>query len=92
MRIPKSVKVGAVKYKVKVSKGLKLNDTIALGICDFDAATIHISKKSQAIMEGTLIHELLEAICGQNDIRLKHERLAVIAEQMYTVLKVNNLI
>lgn len=87
MIIPKKLKIGGHEYKVIVStENLGADD---YGELDMETNTISISPRiPQTNKESTLIHEIMHAI----NTTLDHELLDSLSEQLYQVLKDNNLL
>ena len=92
MKIPKKLKIGARTYDVKIVKGITYNKKPALGICEPEDKRISIIRGDGDLMMGTLVHEIVEAILFQNCIEINHDKLSVISEQLYYILKINKII
>jgi Zn-dependent peptidase ImmA (M78 family) len=84
MKIPKSIKVLSVNYKVKlVSKEWK-EEAEAYGLCNKDEAFIKLTKKQPlSIRLDTAIHELFHAVYHNMSI-LDEEKEEAIVSRMAT--------
>jgi hypothetical protein len=91
MKIPKKLKIGGHVFKIE-QKNLK-------GICgetDFVTSTISLRKDMvKSMKESTLIHEIIchainSTFTGES--HLAHAYMDSVAEQLYQVLKENNLL
>lgn len=73
MIIPDTVRVGSVFYKiVKTRKKLKLNNEHCAGVIHYETLTIELDiKRSQSLVERTLLHELIHAIVKERNILLE---------------------
>ena len=88
MKIPRRLKIGTVTYKVVRVKNPKNMASI-----NYDTLTISINKTFNKSFEaGSFMHELLEGICTQNCLRITHQELSVLAEQLTTVLTENKML
>lgn len=91
MTIPKLLKIGAVKYKVKVVKEWAGYDG-ADAQTFYDKQHGHViyinSELTQEAQETSLLHEIMHCL----NATMNHEFLDSLAEQLYTVLKENNLL
>ena len=92
MRIPRKLKIGARTYTVRIVKGIHYNKKPALGVCELNAKRISLQRGDIDLMMGTLVHEIEEAILFQNCISIPHDKLSVLSEQLYNVLRVNKII
>ena len=93
MIIRDKIDIGVSTYKVSLEHIVDKKDTDCFGEIDFFKGTIKIeSDLMRSMQEGTLFHEILEGIDIQNDLKLNHKVLSVVAEQFYTVLKQNNML
>lgn len=86
------LKIGGHLYKVVLKNLDKENE---LASCDYNKATISIDKNIviQSIKESALIHEILHACnstFGYDGV--EHGLLDSLAEQLYQVLKDNDLL
>jgi len=95
MKIPKKLKIGAHIFKVKYfnREAKDLNDN--LGSCNCVKCEIVINSDpniSVSQQEETLLHEILEALNYNYQLKLSHESLSIIAEGLYQVLKDNKLL
>lgn len=90
MKIPTKLKIGGHIYKVDCSKALHNFS----GETDVGISLIRISKDmSQSQKEATLIHEIIHALNPTLDNEhLGHALIDSLAEQLYAVLKDNDLL
>lgn len=80
MKIPKSLKIGGHRYKIR------LIDMGDMGKTDRGKNVIYIDKTlPQDQQEATLIHEILHALNNE----LNHTTLDSLAEQIYQVIREN---
>lgn len=89
MKIPKTIKIGGHLYKIRLEKEIE-----NMGTCSAKSNTIVIeANMSQDQQEATLIHEIFHAMNTTfgSDV-LSHSLLDSFSEQMYAVLKENNLL
>ena len=67
MKIPKSINIFSINYKVIIEKDYFSNedipDVLLCGDCDFNNKIIRIRKSQPAIELQTLLHEITHAIC-----------------------------
>jgi len=91
--IPKEIKVGAQRWKVKVTDGLNEE----MGTTDPNTHTIHISSElCEMQQESTLLHEILHVCCrfgGINDSKkyTEEEFISHIESALHSILKQNKL-
>lgn len=64
------LKIGSKRYRLVFKKTLPNND---LGGCDFEKRLITI-KKGQKNEANTILHEILHAICDEQNINLEYEQ------------------
>lgn len=92
MKIPKSVKIGGVTFKVIEAEEWSGNDGETDGQIFYDKKrgnVIYIdSTMTQEAKEATLIHEALHAM----NATMSHEFLDSLSNQMYQFLKDNRLL
>lgn len=87
MIIPKELKVGTVKYKVKYGK------VKGFGRLNFKHNEITISTTlNPQFHGGSFLHEIVECLDQQFSMGLRHEQIGMLAETLYTVLTENNLL
>lgn len=84
MKIPKTVKVGGLIYKVEIVD--KMDDDSCVAKTYFQELTIRIGKAEKDFMEQAFIHELLHTINGE----LKETDVEFFAMSLYQVLKDNS--
>lgn len=93
MKIPQKVKIGGHYYAVKHVENLN-DPNDHCGFCKLVANEILINKNGQAQsqQEETLIHEIMEAINYNYELKLEHRQITIIASAFYQVLKDNKFI
>jgi len=89
MKIPSSLKIGGHTISIKMGS---LDGK--LGESDYDKGLITIDKNSpQSIQESTLIHEVIHFLnTTLGDSEMGHSLIDSLSEQLYQVLKDNNLL
>jgi len=94
MKIPNKLKIGAHIYKVKYEDLDERAGNNNLGTTYPHGNKIFINKRNVAIsqQEQTLFHEILETLNFIYELKLEHEKISIIAEGFYQVLKDNNLL
>lgn len=94
MKIPKTLKVGGIIYQVKRVIGLAAGrEDNAMGVCDPNVCKIKLdSSLTTQALESTFLHEIIEAIDIQYDMKLDHGIISTLEVALYQVLKDNKLI
>jgi len=88
MKIPSILKIGG--YDVKIDYD---NSTIQFGQFDPQKLSITLfSLNSSQNMSSTLIHEIIEALNYIYELDLPHDKITVLANGMFQVLKDNKLV
>jgi hypothetical protein len=92
VKIPRRLKIGGHDIQVRVEKKWIIgehNSEEDDGLYDSATNTIYLSAQlAPSKMESTLIHEILHVL----NLELDHDLLSSLAEQLYQVLKDNNLL
>ncbi len=91
MEIPQTIKIGGHLITVKEVEDLDNEDNMGRWIIDKNEIQIE-KNMPQSQKETTLIHEILEAIVGMNDLKLEHRIISLLETSLYQVLKDNNLL
>ncbi|MBU7455687.1 ImmA/IrrE family metallo-endopeptidase [Leuconostoc fallax] len=95
-KIPKSIKVGAIDYKIEITH-LDKNDNgdILLGQCDYITNTIQINEESsKERQEQTLYHELVHALffeSSNNEFQDNERLVDSVGLMLHQVVKNNQL-
>ncbi len=92
MKIPKTLKIGGKKIKVKIVKDLSYEN--AIGIWESEYYTITLEENGIAPiekLEECFLHEIVEAINGLYELKLSHYKITVISEVLFQILKDNKL-
>jgi len=85
--MPNDIKIGGVRYKIIPSDS---NITDSSGKVVFGSAVIHLDETLQHDMAlATLLHEVIEVINEENELKLKHRVIQTLATQLFQVLKDN---
>jgi hypothetical protein len=93
MKIPKTIKIGAVNYKVIEVDNIIDTAGDCMGRCDIKKATIELKKEqSQEMKESTLLHEIIEAINAMCELEFSHKTICTLETMLHQVLKDNKLI
>ena len=84
MKIPTKIKIGGLRYRVRVVK--KINDSEDSGETDTEKLVISLhAGQKQSALEITFLHEVLHAI----NINLDEKEVEYLAMAFYGVLKDN---
>lgn len=93
MKIPKTLKIGGRTYQIIIRNRSKDDGVNAVASANSFFQKIFIdSDFLQEGKESALIHEIMESINGHNDLRMEHQSLQTLSEQLYQVLKDNKLL
>lgn len=93
MKIPNKVKIGGIVYKILYKDTNRTDSRSLCGYTDVDNAEIIVDdKKDLQVQESTFFHEILEAINFQNELKLEHHQIMVLENNLFQVLKDNNLL
>ena len=85
MRIPKQIKIGGLKYRVKVVKEIDKKDELS-GETDNQKLIISLqSGQKQQALEVTFLHELFHAI----NLNLDEKEVEYLAMAFYQVMRDN---
>lgn len=91
MRIPEKILIGAHDFRVDLIE----DDTRFNKMGEICCANNVISLKNIGISESaqaeTLLHEIIEAIDYSNELRLDHHKICTLSEQIFAVIRNNNL-
>ena len=86
MKIPKSIKVGTLTYKVEIADNVN-EDEGDLGVVDHGKLLIRIQKGSHSMMTNTLLHEIFHTFNSE----FKDETIVqCFADRMQLLLKDNS--
>jgi len=86
----KTIHILGQEFAIKYKRDKKKRDYI--GKCFPNANKIYLVKDlSQDKLEETFIHEIIEAINFNLELKLKHRQITALAVAIYTVFKENNL-
>ncbi len=85
--MPETIKVGGIHYKI-IPCDSKVTDSS--GKIIFGSAVIHLDETLCPDMAlATLLHEVIEAINEENELKMKHRVIQTLATQLFQVLKDN---
>lgn len=91
MNIPDILKIGPHIYSVSFRENIT-RDRGALGESCLNGLWISIDNSCpESQQEETLIHEIIEQIDSQYDLKLNHQTISTISNAFYQVLKDNKL-
>lgn len=89
MKIPKTLRISGITWKVEQVDGSQVSEDFAIGCMDERTQTIKLDKSlSQEMKEATLLHEIFHCI----DYQLEHDLVEMLSNQLYQVLKENKLL
>ena len=92
MKIPKILKINGHIYQVKF-KDNKIDSGDGMGAICRSSGIIWIDEnQTQTQKESTLIHEIIESINIDYDLRLPHQTISTFEVAFYQILKDNKLI
>jgi hypothetical protein len=94
MKIPRTLKIGAKKMKVVVTKSDNILDALQIGSWDGNRYIIELDNFSDAPierLEECFLHEIIEAINGLYEMKLAHWKINAMGEILYQVIKDNKL-
>lgn len=83
MKIPESIKIGGITYKVDIVEDIDKSD--AQGEIDYEKAYIRVKKTNEDSMKQTFLHELFHAM----NIDFDEERVEFLSVILYQVIKDN---
>lgn len=85
--MPDDIKIGGIRYKI-IPVDYKVSDSYGKTV--FECASIHLDDTLVHDMAlATLLHEVIEVINEENELKLKHRVIQTLATQMFQVLKDN---
>lgn len=85
--MPDDIKIGGVRYKIIPAESNVIDSS---GKVVFGSAVIHIDETLQYDMaKATLLHEVIEVINEENELKMKHRVIQTLATQLFQVLKDN---
>ena len=92
MNIPKTLKIGGINYQVIVENP-RMHGCDGIGSNNDGTAIITISSTiNRQVQESTLLHEIIEAINGTNDLQLPHHTIATLETSLYQIFRDNDLL
>jgi hypothetical protein len=81
------IKISGVRYKI-IPADSKVTDSS--GKVVFGSAVIHLDETLCPDMaSATLLHEVIEVINEENELKMKHRAIQTLATQLFQVLKDN---
>jgi hypothetical protein len=93
MKIPKKIKIGGNWFKVIFKDTHRHEQKAHCGYENSDHCEITIDNALNIqTQETTFIHEILEVINYNNELELKHSQIMTLENNLYQVLKDNNLL
>jgi hypothetical protein len=85
--MPDDIKIGGIKYKI-----LECDPQVSesYGKTVFESASIHLDETlAPEVARATLLHEVIEVINEENELKLEHRAIQTLATQLFQVLKDN---
>ena len=93
MKIPRQLKIGGILYNIVFKDTHRGEQKMHCGYCNTENCEITLDNTLDIqAQESTLIHEVIEAINYNNNLNLKHNQIMVLENNLYQVLKDNNLL
>lgn len=94
MKVPESVRIGGIEYKVLYGANLRVNNNLCYGSISYDDSTITLSTTDGAGHQMrcvTLLHEILHGIRNHAGLEIENEEEVVdmFAKGIYQVLQDN---
>jgi hypothetical protein len=85
--MPETIKIGGIIYKIS-PMDRKISESY--GMVTFESAAIHLDETLCPDMAlATLLHEVIEVINEENQLKLKHRAIQTLATQVFQVLRDN---
>jgi len=85
--MPDTIKIGGIHYKI-IPEDSKISESY--GKVVFECASIHLDDTLTNDMAlATLLHEVIEVINEENELKLEHRAIQTLATQLFQVLKDN---
>lgn len=82
----KKVKIGGIWYKIEYKKDLG-RDREHLGECNCNTAKINLdSSLNDDVEKKVLLHEIIEAINWENELKLEHNKISTLEMNLYQVI------
>jgi hypothetical protein len=90
MKIPKNIKINAHNIDVKILPTQDIDNT---GMFDsfYYGIRLRGSDTPETKQSEAFLHEIIEAIIHINNISMDHTHLTVLSEQIFAVIRNNNL-
>ena len=89
MKITPTVKIAGVTYTIRISPHMRLEDDCS-GKLRIGRAIIDLDDYMDPdIAKATLLHEIIEAIDTENELKLEHNKIQSISTQLYQVIHDN---
>lgn len=86
-----AIKIGGLYYKVLNIKNLA-RDFNVLGRCCGNSRTIELDfELDEQVKEKVFLHEILEAINYEYELKLEHEKISILESALYQVFIDNNI-
>ncbi len=94
MKIPRILKIGGKKFKVRIEKSDFPLKGSNVGECDLNRYTIlldDLEDAPESRMEECFMHEIIEAVNSMYDIKLAHWKITVMSEVLFQIIRDNKL-
>ena len=89
MKITPSVKIAGVTYEIRMVPHLWLEEECSGKTRNVRSIIDLEESMTPDIAKATLLHEIIEAIDSENELKLKHHKIQSLATQLYQVIKDN---
>ena len=89
--IPKKIKIGAKKYDVVRGDHMKDRGNTSPASVNFYDLKIWVSEKANDFNSECFMHEVVEAINYQYELGLPHNKITILGEVLYQIIKENKL-
>lgn len=94
MKFPKKVKIGGHYYDILVADLDEKAGSDKAGGCYVVKNKIYVNKNynySQSQTEESFLHEIIEALNYNYELKLEHEKISILGSTLYQVLKDNKI-
>ena len=89
MNVPTTIKIAGVTYTIEAVSQLRAEENCS-GRVLFNKAVIQLDDSLCAEIAGaTLLHEVIEVINSENELKMSHRTIQSMATQLYGVVKDN---
>jgi hypothetical protein len=89
MNIPKKIKIGGLVFKVELYENLTAGAQSYGQMRPMEQKIVIDKTLSEQMQEQTFIHEILEVIDSNYELKLEHRNISVLEAALYQVIKDN---